>query len=224
MGDTPQPPDTEELAQRLARLATTPPRPPAALPSTGVPQVDSDLPAAVGAHRTRMLHEEWERCVPLRFRAARVEHVDEPVRTELVAWCAEQTGNLVLLGPVGVGKTHAAVGVMRELMRSGRHPRFYPVAELLDLLRPGGPEGAAEQLAACDVLVVDDLGSERPTEWTAERLYALVNRRWMEERPIVATTNYEPDVLPEVLGERTHSRLVGDAAVLRLTGPDRRLA
>ena len=61
------------------------------------------------------------------------------------------------------------------------------------------------------------------TEWTAERLYALINRRWLEVRPTVCTTNLDPDQLREAVGERVFSRLVGNGAVvLRLTGHDRR--
>lgn len=101
--------------------------------------------------------------------------------------------------------------------------KFLPVVELLDHLRPGGPEHALADLMNVGMLIVDDLGSERPTDWTSERLYALVNRRWMEEAPTVFTSNLAPDPLQDAIGERTFSRIVGSGAVtLSLTGKDQR--
>lgn len=95
--------------------------------------------------------------------------------------------------------------------------------ELLDLLRPGGPEGALYDLADLELLILDDLGSERPTEWTAERLYALVNRRWLEERPTIVTSNLASGELQQAVGPRVYSRLVGNGSVgIGLSGPDRR--
>lgn len=170
----------------------------------------------------------WQRAVPQRFLWADLDQfTDQPaaVQADLAEWAANPDGrNLLLLGPVGVGKTHAAVAAARvQHFDRGMDVRFLPVVELLDLLRPGGPEGALYDLADTDLLVLDDLGSERPTEWTAERMYALINRRWLEVRPTVCTTNLEPEPLLAAVGERVFSRLVGNGAVvLRLTGKDRR--
>lgn len=131
--------------------------------------------------------------------------------------------NLVLLGAVGVGKTHAALAAARADHERGLEVVFLPVVELLDLLRPGGPEHALDDVMHCDRLVVDDLGHERSTDWTWERLGAVVNRRWLEERPIIATSNLDPPELSAAVGERTYSRLVGDGAVvIHVAGDDRR--
>lgn len=166
----------------------------------------------------------WERIIPSRFHWASVDDFAGQVRDDLVAWGTEPAGrNLLLLGPVGVGKSHAAVAAARLQFDRGVEVRFLPVVELLDMLRPGGPEGALYELADLELLVLDDLGSERPTEWTAERLYALVNRRWLEERPTIATSNLAPDALEEAVGPRVYSRLVGNGSVgIALSGPDRR--
>lgn len=119
--------------------------------------------------------------------------------------------------------SHAAVGAARLRFDRGAEVRFLPVVELLDLLRPGGPEGALYDLADLELLVLDDLGSERPTDWTAERLYALVNRRWLEERPTICTSNLGPADLERAVGARVYSRLVGNGSVgVTLSGPDRR--
>lgn len=133
--------------------------------------------------------------------------------------------------------THNSRAAVAACRRSHFHDDqtvdFWPVVELLDHLRPGGPPDALDRVMGVDVLILDDLGAERPTDWTFERLYALVNRRWLEELPTVATTNlpgsrrtaptgHDGPTLDEVLGDRMFSRLVGGAVVVRLSGPDRR--
>lgn len=166
----------------------------------------------------------WREAIPSRFLWASVDQFDDGVAAQLTEWGAEPAGrNLLLLGPVGVGKSHAAVAAARLRFDRGAEVRFFPVVELLDMLRPGGPEHALYDLADLEVLILDDLGSERPTEWTAERLYALVNRRWLEERPTICTSNLAPDALAEAVGPRVYSRLVGNGSVgVGLSGHDRR--
>jgi DNA replication protein DnaC len=175
--------------------------------------------------KRELLAELWAATIPRRFQGARIGDLAEPAAGDLQDWADGPDGrNLLLLGPVGTGKTHAAVAACRPLHARGMRVRFLPVVELLDLLRPGGPDGVWDELVGCDVLVLDDLGTERPTDWTAERMGALVNRRWLEERPMVVTTNLLPAELEEAVGARTYSRLADHAVALRLTGDDRRRA
>lgn len=187
-----------------------------------------DYDAVLGDAVADRRNGTWLRAIPNRFVWADLPDLaDQPgeVVDALADWSRDPAGrNLLLLGPVGVGKSHAAVAAVREQhFVRGADVRFFPVVELLDLLRPGGPERALYDLADCDLLVLDDVGSERGTDWTAERLYALVNRRWLEARPTVCTSNLDSDQLQTTVGPRVFSRLVGNGAVaLRLTGPDRR--
>lgn len=187
-----------------------------------------DYDSVVGSALADRRAATWARAIPNRFLWAQLDDMaDQPAEVvdALADWSTNPDGrNLLLLGPVGVGKSHAAVAAVRAQHHDrGAEVRFFPVVELLDLLRPGGPEGALYDLADCDLLVLDDVGSERATDWTAERLYALVNRRWLEGRPSVCTTNLDSTELATAVGPRVFSRLVGNGAVaLRLTGPDRR--
>lgn len=181
---------------------------------------------AAGVAAQRML--VWHSRCPQRFHQATLDALDADVREQIDGWRRQHPRpNLVFVGPVGTGKTFAALAAVRDdFLDRGLDVKFLPVVEALDLLRPGGPEYAMDDLLDAARLVLDDLGTERPTDWTAERLGALINRRWMEERPVIATTNLEPGPdgpLMAALGERTYSRLVGDGAVVvRLGGKDRR--
>lgn len=170
----------------------------------------------------------WHAMCPQRFHRATLDTLTDDVREQIEAWRRlAPRPNLVFVGPVGTGKTHAALAAVRDdWTEGGLATLFLPVSEALDRLRPGGDEGALADMLDVERLVLDDLGSQRTTDWTAERLHIVIDRRWMEERPLIATTNLEPGQggpLMEELGERTYSRLVGsDAVVVRLGGKDRR--
>lgn len=175
--------------------------------------------------RRRERADEWAKRIPLRFRDADIHDIEEVERVELSEWASTAPGpstNLVLLGPVGVGKTHAAVAALRICHEHGKSVMFAPIVEALDALRPGGPPDAGDRLARVGVLLLDDLGAERPTDWTSERLYGIVNRRWLDKRPTIVTSNVEPGALEAALDPRLFSRLVHEAVPVRFGGDDRR--
>jgi DNA replication protein DnaC len=143
----------------------------------------------------------------------------------------EDGRGLYFCGDVGTGKTHLAVAVMNELIQTKRVPSlFVTVPELLDNLRgayndPG--HNLDEWMAAvknADFLVLDDLGSERPTEWVQERIFVIVNHRYREALPTIFTSNTEPEDLPAQLGERTASRIIAMCEGVKLRGADYREA
>lgn len=216
----PMGPTLQQHLRRVAELA------PGGMPLPDLLPPLPELAELAQQGRAEQRTELWRTRIPSRFLWARCEDFTDPVGPELAAWGADPAGrNLVLVGATGVGKSHAAVAAARVRWDRGCDVAFWPTVELLDALRPGGPEGLLAELCQVEVLVLDDLGAEKPTDWTAERLYALINRRWLEERTTVATTNVAPDGLEPVLGSRTYSRLVGSGAVaLALSGADRRLA
>src|SRR5215208_1691945 len=135
-------------------------------------------------------------------------------------------------GGVGVGKTHLAVAVMNELIQRKRVPSlFVTVPELLDNLRgayndPGRDlDEWMDAVKNADLLVLDDLGSEKATQWVQERLYVIVNHRYREALPTIFTSNVGGKDLFAQLGERTASRIIamcGEA--IRIEGPDHRAA
>jgi DNA replication protein DnaC len=110
---------------------------------------------------------------------------------------------LVFVGPYGCGKTHLAAAVAnyasRELSMS---PIFSVVPDLLDYLRstfaPDSDttyESRFEAVRGADLLILDDLGTENTTPWAREKLFQIVNHRYMERLPTIFTTNVDLDTL-----------------------------
>ena len=141
-----------------------------------------------------------------------------------------EAGNgLYFCGGVGTGKTHLAVAVMNELIRKKRVPSlFVTVPELLDNLRevynkPGrNLDEWMDAVQNADLLILDDLGSERVTEWVRERIFVIVNHRYRESLPTIFTSNIGPKDLAQQLGERTASRIIAMCDWIALEGEDYR--
>lgn len=129
---------------------------------------------------------------------------------------------LVLIGPAGVGKTHLVAVLLKQVMtRTGCRGLFYSTKDLLRLIR--GSYNAEtktteaqvlDPVLTCELLVLDDLGEERVTDWVAEMMNTIVNTRYNTCRPIICTTNYadvddpdEPNGLLWRIGFRMQSRL-----------------
>ena len=127
---------------------------------------------------------------------------------------------LLLIGSHGVGKTHLAVAILKTVIRTkGARAFFYETGELLKLVRDTYASDTNEMevlrpVLDADLLVLDDLGVEKTSEWVQEMLGHVVNIRYSERRPTVFTTNLidsddplHPKSFLYRLGPRTRSRL-----------------
>jgi DNA replication protein DnaC len=152
---------------------------------------------------------------------------------------------LLLTGSIGVGKTHLAVGILQALMSDrGAQGLFVDYRELLkqvqnsynknvgvtelDVLRP---------VFDAEVLVLDELGASKPTDWVADTVSHILNTRYNERRTTIITTNYanlaplgsetsgpraaiREETLGDRIGERMRSRLQEMCVVVEMTGQD----
>jgi DNA replication protein DnaC len=154
---------------------------------------------------------------------------------------------LLIIGKIGTGKTHLAVGITKELiLNKGISCLFYDYRELLkeiqnsynvtvqstelDVLRP---------VFETDVLVLDELGAVKPTEWVWDTVSLILNTRYNNNRTTIITTNFEdqpaagangsisaarvatrPETLGDRIGERMRSRLHEMCRVIKMEGED----
>lgn len=135
--------------------------------------------------------------------------------------------SLLLTGPVGTGKTHNAYGVIRALAESGAYCPWIVItaADLYGLLKPNQKTNSEDELnriATVPFLVLDDLGVGKPSEWTEDVNYRIINQRYEWHRPTLFASNVPPVNLSSVLGERVASRLAEMVTPIVMDGPDRR--
>lgn len=117
---------------------------------------------------------------------------------------------LLYEGPSGVGKTHLAVGVLKALIRSYRvRGRFVDCTDLIHSLQAtfeSGAERGKNQILApiidAEVLVLDDLGAQKPSEWTQEIFYLILNKRYLRKAPTIVTTNRRLEEAADFRSER----------------------
>jgi DNA replication protein DnaC len=143
---------------------------------------------------------------------------------------------LLFHGDIGVGKTHLAIALMKEaIRRKGARAVFYETRDLLKLVRDtyNNQVEATEldvlrPVLEADLLVLDDLGGEKKSQWVEETLGLVVNTRYSERRTTVFTTNLQdvdntdPNSFALQLGLRIRSRLREMCDWVRIDGPDTR--
>ncbi len=123
--------------------------------------------------------------------------------------------SLMLWGEPGNGKTHLAAAIVNVLSKKGYIVVFQSVPELLQRIRSTFNSENKENetqimraLLECDLLILDDIGAEKTTEWVEEKLFNIIDGRYRKELPTLYTSNLEPKELKNQVGKRSYDRMV----------------
>lgn len=158
--------------------------------------------------------------LPDAYREAVPRH--EATNEWLAGYRAGQRNGFTILGHHGSGKTWEAMAIARQLLVDDRVPvQVATSSELLDLLRPGG-SGDIGQFKVAPVLVLDDLGAEKVTDWVDEQLYTIAGFRASRNLPMVITSNLEPAEIKKRYDARLVQRLFGGSTLLNIQGASHR--
>lgn len=139
------------------------------------------------------------------------------------------SGNLLFVGGTGLGKTFLSACIARTVADRGYSVLYETAGRLfakLERAKFGGSEddrAEAQKLSTCDLLILDDLGTEMPGQFVTAALYSLLNDRLMENKPMVISTNLNVEEMARRYSPQIASRLQGGFTPLTFVGEDIRV-
>lgn len=136
--------------------------------------------------------------------------------------------DLLIFGRSGVGKTFLTSCIAKEVLKKNFTVVYLSAIELFELaiaqFKDTEEEAAdTSYYMDCDLLIIDDLGTENTSLYKTTHLFHVINSRRLNRRTTIISTNYTPDELEQMYSERVTSRLVGDYVAVPLFGDDIRL-
>ena len=137
---------------------------------------------------------------------------------------SEGADSLHFYGKTGLGKTHLSLAIASTLTERGFNVVYTTAQKMLGILEKehftNNGDGTAEELyMSCDLLIIDDLGTEFQTSFTTAALYSIINTRLLTEKPVIINSNLSPEELDDKYGERLASR-IGSYMLITFRGAD----
>ena len=142
---------------------------------------------------------------------------------------ADNFRNLFLYGDTGVGKTFLSNCIAKELIDHAYSVIYFTAFELFDTIakskfeKDNTAEIMYEHIFNCDLLIIDDLGTELSNAFTVSQLFLCLNERLLRRKSTIISTNLSLESLVEIYSERTFSRITSNYTMLKLTGDDIRI-
>ena len=139
--------------------------------------------------------------------------------------------NLFFYGTVGTGKSFLSGCIASELLQTGHSVIYFSASGLFDTLARYAFDSRAkealsgfyEDLYNCDLLIIDDLGTEMTNTFVASQLFSCLNERHLRKNATIISTNLSLEELRDRYSERVFSRIISHYNLFKLTGPDIRL-
>lgn len=137
--------------------------------------------------------------------------------------------NLFLYGNTGVGKTFLSNCIARELIDRANCVIYFTAFDLFDILakntfqKSSNMAGTQEDILACDLLIIDDLGTELTNTFVASALFQCINERIMRKKSTIISTNLSLDQFSDTYSERIFSRITSHYTMVKLIGNDIRI-
>lgn len=136
--------------------------------------------------------------------------------------------NLLFYGTVGTGKSYMSGCIAKALLERGYSVIYFSAISLFETLAKytfdrsseKDLEGIAEDLYTCDLLIIDDLGTELINAFTLSQFFALLNERILRRKPIIISSNLTTEELRDHYSDRIFSRVVSNFTFCKLIGPD----
>ena len=138
----------------------------------------------------------------------------------------KRPANLLLFGAPGLGKTHLSAAIAREVSEKGfsvvydTAGHIFAQFEQQKFGREEEADGHVDRVLNCDLLILDDLGSEMTTAFVQSALYQIVNTRLLEKRPTILSTNLKVEALHSRYSPQIASRIEGEYQILPFFGED----
>ena len=176
---------------------------------------------------------------PERYKNAKWEDVPNTIKEAYTnLWLIEKKKGLYIHGAVGTGKTHICWAIKNDYDNPAIDPRnrpyiqIYNVVDLMHDIKADFDRQAIDKRRPEDyltdperkhLLILDDIGVEKATDFVAETLYRIINARYIHILPTIFTSNHTIQELADRIGERSASRIVEMSELIELTGGDRRI-
>lgn len=155
------------------------------------------------------------------------------IATENLKYCEDfaynfsrKSGNILMQGGTGLGKTHLSLAIAGVCIEKGTDVVYSSSQQLLHKLESdkfgGAQEGFLDSVLECDLLIIDDWGTEFYTQFTISAFYNIINTRLLENRPTIINTNLSLEEIVTKYSPRIASRIMGEYDILTFYGKDYR--